>query len=112
MPGRSADRHRPAAQFRSRSTASPAVTATGTMFVPASERGMSSKAESRQQDRISAPVQSRSCGFRWSRIQPELPDVDLPDRLAFTRAWQVKKEHAVEALGSRQLGRQLRDVIG
>jgi hypothetical protein len=24
-----------------------------------------------------------------SRIQPELPDVDLPDRLAFTRAWQV-----------------------
>ena len=72
MPGRSADRHRPAAQFRRRSTDSPAVTATGTMFCAASISGTSSSAARRQQALISAPVKSRSLGCRWAGSSPNL----------------------------------------
>src|SRR4051794_10545632 len=68
MPGRDADRHRPLAQFRSRSTDSAAVTATGTTCWAASVREMSSRAARRQHDLISAPVQSASFGFAWLRI--------------------------------------------
>src|SRR4051812_2185102 len=68
MPGRDADRHRPLAQFRSRSTDSAAVTATGTTCWAASASEMSSSAANRQHDLISAPVQSVSLGLAWLRI--------------------------------------------
>src|SRR5438045_3155815 len=63
MPGLSADRQRPLAHVLSRSTDSADVMATGTMFLPASNSGMSNRADSRQQALISAPVQSASTGL-------------------------------------------------
>ena len=60
------------AQVRSRSTDSPAVTATGTMFAAASTSGMSSNAARRQHERISAPVKSRSLGRFWLASSPNL----------------------------------------
>src|SRR4051794_9225532 len=62
MPGKEAAKHLPLAHDLSFSTDSTAVTATGTMFFAASLRVMSSNADSRQQDLISAPVQSMSLG--------------------------------------------------
>src|SRR6185312_611971 len=61
---------RPAAQLRNRSTASPAVTATGTMFSAASTRGTSSSAARRQHALTSAGVQSRSRGVGWPGSRP------------------------------------------
>ena len=46
------------------------MTATGTMFVAASFSGTSSNAARRQQARISAPVKSRSLGFRCEGSSP------------------------------------------
>src|SRR6185295_12229363 len=65
MPGLSADRHLPSAQLLRRSTASLAVLATGTTFCAASINETSSSAARRQQERISAPVQSVSFGRSW-----------------------------------------------
>ena len=100
----------PAAHCRSRSTDSPAVTATGTMFCAASTSGTSSRAASRQHDLISAPGpvavlratlagRGRTSGGTSARS------------LAARAARQVEEEHAVEPLGSRELRRQLRDVV-
>ncbi len=65
MPGSCALKQRPLAQLRSRSTDSPAVTATGTTFWAACTKGRSKSAASRQQARISAPVHCSSLGSRW-----------------------------------------------
>ena len=96
----------PPAQARSRSTDSPAVTATGTMFCAASTSGTSSSAASRQHALISAPVQSRSAGRRWPGSRPNLLEVHPPDRLLLGRPGQVEEEHRVEPLGPRELRRQ------
>src|ERR1700730_16680126 len=65
MPGADADRQRPEAQLRSRSTCSAAVTATGTTLNAAWVKGTSSRADSRQQDLTSAPVHEVSSGRDW-----------------------------------------------
>src|SRR5665213_292837 len=63
MPGALAERQRPLAHCRNRSTVSWAVRATGTTFLAASTNDNSSILASRQQERISAPVQSVSTGI-------------------------------------------------
>ena len=71
--GFDASRHLPLAQDRSRSIASAAVTATGTTCLAAWVSGTPRSADSRQQARISAPVQDVSSGRCWLSGTPNWP---------------------------------------
>ena len=111
MPPASDERHRPLAQVRSRSIASAAVTATGTICWAASSSGMSSSAASRQHDRISAPVQLSSAGCFWFAAMPNCAGTS-PRSPSRPLGGQVEEEDPVEPLGPGELRRQLRDVVG
>ena len=96
----SASRHRPDAHWRSRSTDSAAVTATGTTFWAAAVSGKSRSAAKRQQALTSAPVHWSSLGRCLFGVQLEHPQIDVPDGILLLATGQVQEEYAVEPLCS------------
>ena len=110
-PDCSADKQRPFAHWRRRATDSDDVTATGTTFSAAWINETSSSAANRQHDLISAPVHWSSTGFDWLKIQPEVTEVQSPDRVLLFATGQIDEEHAVKPFGPTELRRQFANVV-
>ena len=75
--------------------------------------------EERQIEQCSQPAASANLragpsvviGQSLPSVQFELAEVELPDRLAFVRAGEIKEENSIKPLSPRKFRRQPRDVI-